>query len=75
MEAVMKVEGVSKENAQTHFDSWDVNLTTYNNTATIKSKSYTNTNRFDFIDFEIPVVPKVPEVPKMLEINIESLVF
>ena len=68
VDAVMKVEGVSKEEAQSHLNSWNIHLSAKNGKATIRSKSHTNHSRhfdhdFDFEDFNF----------EMPELSIESL--
>ena len=64
VDAIIKVEGVQKEEAQSHLNSWDISLSENNGKATIKSKFHSNRfHHFDFEDFNF----------EMPEISIESL--
>jgi len=68
VDAIMKVEGVQHKEAQSHLNSWDINLSVNNGKAIIKSKSHAGhsslfDNEFDFEDFNF----------EMPELSIESL--
>jgi len=65
IEAVMTVDGVSKEKAQNHFDNWDISLDNNSGDVSIVSKSnnyfsksgnYSYHYDFDDFDFEMPEI-------------------
>jgi hypothetical protein len=69
VEAVMEVEGVPKESAESHFDNWRIEVKEKNDKVKIISKSNHAFPGFDYyndFDFE-PIVFEMPEI------SIESL--